>query len=493
MSSSSFDEGIEAEIPALFFMFSGADDSQQACGVDNVATFTLPDPAGKSGGACTTALLQVLYNDEEDVQVDLSWVETLNAMHEKIQEIGLPQVPQLSSSRMIDLEETMQIVPDGYEGTKRALLIGINYTGEANALTSCHNDVRNIKDFLMKVHGFQRDEMLILMDDGKHHEPTKKMIMDGFRRLTEISEPGDVVFVQFSGTYSTSRLSHTSYIIPFILYCIGGWKSAGASQKIQIHYTSHAVSLHLTLSFTGHGGQIVDVSGDEDDGFDEILIPGDYKESGQIVDDEIYEEFVTKMGPGVAVTALIDCCHSGTAMDLPYICSAGDTEIQRDAGFKIPQSGVDLPAPKKKKDKEKKPKGEKKKKVKEDKEETALALVSPKKKKVKEDKEETSLALVSPKKKKVKEDKEETSLALVSPKTSKKKKVKDEKSPKPEKKKKKKKEQEPEPEPEPEEEEDEEDAVMVEEVHSEEEVEEPEPVKAPPKKKGLFGFGRKKK
>jgi hypothetical protein len=203
MSSSSFDEGIETEIPALFFMFSASDDSQQACDIDNVASFTLPDPAGKSGGACTSALLQVLYNDEEDVQVDLSWVETLNEMHQKLIDIGLPQVPQLSSSRMIDLEETLQIVPDGYEGTKRAMLIGINYTGEPGALTSCHNDVRNIKDFLIKVHDFQREDMLILMDDGKHHEPTKKMIMDGFKRLVDISEPGDVVFIQFSGTYGS--------------------------------------------------------------------------------------------------------------------------------------------------------------------------------------------------------------------------------------------------------------------------------------------------
>ena len=45
----------------------------------------------------------------------------------------------------------------------------------------------------------------------------------------------------------------------------------------------------------GHGGQIEDKSGDEDDGFDEILIPSDYKENGHIVDDEIFEEFVTKV------------------------------------------------------------------------------------------------------------------------------------------------------------------------------------------------------
>jgi hypothetical protein len=214
-------------------------------------------------------------------------------------------------------------------------------------------------------------------------------------------------------------------------------------------------SISFIFIFTGHGGQIVDTSGDEDDGFDEILIPGDYKETGQIVDDEIYEEFVTKMGPGVAVTALIDCCHSGTAMDLPYICSAGDTEIHRDNGFKIPQSGMDLPPPKKKKDKEKKEKGDDDKK--------------PRKKKGKEEK------VSSPKKKKkeqlaIKPEKEEL-LAI-----------------KPEKKKKKKKESVPEPE-----EEEEEDAVMVEEVYSEEELEQPEPSKSAAKKKGMFGFGKKKK
>ena len=55
-----------------------------------------------------------------------------------------------------------------------------------------------------------------------------------------------------------------------------------------------AFSNHM-FSTKGHGGQMEDKSGDEDDGFDEILIPVDYKENGQIVDDEIYEEFVTKV------------------------------------------------------------------------------------------------------------------------------------------------------------------------------------------------------
>ena len=108
---------------------------------------------------------------------------------------------------------------------------------------------------------------------------------------------------------------------------------------------------------------MADTSGDEDDGFDEILIPSDFKESGQIVDDEIYEEFVQQVRAGVTVTAMIDCCHSGTAMDLPYVCNAGEHDMHRDAGYKIPASGMNLPAPKtnKKKKKDKSSSSKKKK------------------------------------------------------------------------------------------------------------------------------------
>ena len=73
------------------------------------------------------------------------------------------------------------------------------------------------------------------------------------------------------------------------------------------------------------------------------------------MDDEIYAEFVTKVPAGVHVVALIDCCHSGTAMDLPYVCNVGDGEIRRDEGFKMPITGMEL-VPKKDKDKKKKKK-----------------------------------------------------------------------------------------------------------------------------------------
>ena len=187
------------EIPANFYMFAGASDDQQSTEISNVKTFQLPDPAGKAGGACTSALLQTLYRDEAEEDLRYTWAETLELMRDKIEDIGLHQQPQLSTSRPINVNEQLHIVPPDCEGTRRALLVGINYVGEANALSGCQKDTRNVKDFLIDVCGFQRENMLILMDDGKHHEPTKKLIEDALSRIAEISEPGDCIFFQFSG------------------------------------------------------------------------------------------------------------------------------------------------------------------------------------------------------------------------------------------------------------------------------------------------------
>ena len=48
-------------------------------------------------------------------------------------------------------------------------------------------------------------------------------------------------------------------------------------------------------------------SGDENDGYDETLIPVDFATKGQIVDDDIYENLVRPMEAGVNVTVLVSC------------------------------------------------------------------------------------------------------------------------------------------------------------------------------------------
>jgi len=40
---------------------------------------------------------------------------------------------------------------------------------------------------------------LVLMDDGEHPLPTKANIEAGFDRLVRYSQPNDVVFISFSG------------------------------------------------------------------------------------------------------------------------------------------------------------------------------------------------------------------------------------------------------------------------------------------------------
>jgi Caspase domain len=81
----------------------------------------------------------------------------------------------------------------------------------------------------------------------------------------------------------------------------------------------------------GHGSRVRDQDGDEEDGYDETLVPVDFQRSGQIRDDDIYKMLVKPMRSGVTMTCLMDCCHSGTVLDLPYRFTAdGDVMTRND-------------------------------------------------------------------------------------------------------------------------------------------------------------------
>jgi hypothetical protein len=61
------------------------------------------------------------------------------------------------------------------------------------------------------------------------------------------------------------------------------------------------------LTYSGHGGQVPDVSGEEADKQDETWCLYD----GQLIDDELYFE-LSKFAAGVRILVLSDSCHSGT-------------------------------------------------------------------------------------------------------------------------------------------------------------------------------------
>jgi metacaspase-1 len=75
-----------------------------------------------------------------------------------------------------------------------------------------------------------------------------------------------------------------------------------ASQELQAGDT-------LVISYSGHGGQVPDVNGDEDDGLDETWCLYD----GEVLDDELYWCW-GQLPAGVRVAVFSDSCHSGTVL-----------------------------------------------------------------------------------------------------------------------------------------------------------------------------------
>lgn len=154
-------------------------------------------------------------------------------------------------------------------GRRRALLIGINYKGTRAALRGCVNDAENMKRLLMK-HGFPNDgsHMVVLTDDStskRNYKPTGANIFRAIKWLLQGVAEGDVLFFHFSG----------------------------------------------------HGAQVPDQTGHEADGLNETILPLDFQNK-QITDDELWGSLVRPLPAGVRLTALMDCCHSGTGLDLPY-------------------------------------------------------------------------------------------------------------------------------------------------------------------------------
>ena len=100
-----------------------------------------------------------------------------------------------------------------------------------------------MKDYIMEVHGFKEENIIVLMDDGEHPEPTKDNILGAYEDLVEMSEAGDAVFCHYSG--KSYRRFFWRYFDP---------------QKTQVDL------------FLGHGGKLKDQDGDEADGYGKYRI-----------------------------------------------------------------------------------------------------------------------------------------------------------------------------------------------------------------------------
>ena len=133
-------------IPAEVRMISGCHSEQTSADVSNVVGSgmgsQLPNPAGKSGGACTSALLEILYRHHHDQRNGkvMTFQQVLLELREFLSNRGFDQIPQLTSSRPLELKETpFSMRGDDHSsgrssGICRALLVGINYLGQSGQL-----------------------------------------------------------------------------------------------------------------------------------------------------------------------------------------------------------------------------------------------------------------------------------------------------------------------------------------------------------------------
>jgi len=86
----------------------------------------------------------------------------------------------------------------------------------------------------------------------------------------------------------------------------------------------------LFLSYSGHGGQTQDEDGDEEDGMDETILPTDFMTAGTIVDDVLHDKLCKNIPAGAKLIAVMDCCHSGTGLDLPYEYDPASSTVKVD-------------------------------------------------------------------------------------------------------------------------------------------------------------------
>jgi len=161
------------------------------------------------------------------------------------------------------------------DGNVKAVLVGINYRGTRNELGGCINDVINTRKQVLTEYPTAKIE---LMTDDTPTKPTRDNILGKLNDLVNNAQPGDT----------------------------------------------------LIFHYSGHGSQVPDLEGDEEDGYDETICPIDFINrrtiivngirrtvDSEITDDEIHG-IISNIPKNVNFLMLSDSCHSGTIGDLKY-------------------------------------------------------------------------------------------------------------------------------------------------------------------------------
>ena len=145
--------------------------------------------------------------------------------------------------------------------TKRALCVGINqFTDrELPPLKGAINDARTLSLMLMRDFGFDPRNVLVLADA----QATKAGLLGSIGALLDGTRAGD----------------------------------------------------ELVLFASTHGSHIPDQDGDDEDGYDEVLVAHDHDWERAVLSDDELARVLAKVPDGVRLTAIWDTCHAGTLQD----------------------------------------------------------------------------------------------------------------------------------------------------------------------------------
>jgi uncharacterized caspase-like protein len=178
--------------------------------------------------------------------------------------------------------------PATHPGVKRALLIGINRYVAVPSLKGAVNDVMTMKEVLIQRWGFDAANIAMLIDE----QATRDHMMAALETIVRDSNSEDTVYIHYSG----------------------------------------------------HGSQVQDLNGDEEDGLDETLVPQNGRTPGvrDIVDDELAELLAKLRSRNVLI--VLDSCHSGTATRSVDIRARSVPQDKRIDLYKaVPQSRAVIP------------------------------------------------------------------------------------------------------------------------------------------------------
>jgi hypothetical protein len=92
------------------------------------------------------------------------------------------------------------------------------------------------------------------------------------------------------------------------------------------------------IYFAGHGSNIQDKDHDEQDGHDEVIVCSD----GLLITDDEICRVLGAFGEGTKVTAVFDCCNSGTICDLVYTMDTQSLQTIRSVGNQSKECVADI-------------------------------------------------------------------------------------------------------------------------------------------------------